>query len=370
MIYLDNNATSFPEEKIFPFLEQLFGEGLGNPSSVHRLGQRAKQLVNDTTQLICESLSFPGRVLYTSGATEALNCIIANLPTHSHVITSSMEHAAILEPLKRAPLHVSYLDPDVHSGTVTVDQVEKALTPQTSAILLGWVNSEIGTRIDLEAIAHMACQHHVLLFVDATAIVGKEPIKVPTGVSGIVFSGHKFHALSGIGCLILAPKISIKPIIFGGGQQAGLRSGTENICGIASLNYMFQKFKNEQLDLSQKILSLRDRFESRISELLPDAIIHYRYQNRVNNISAIAFPPLEGEVLQIALDMEGVACGFGSACSSGATVAFKSLASLGVDPMIAAATLRFSFSYMLSETDVEQAVEILFRTITRFKEQF
>lgn len=370
MIYLDSNATTFPDVGLFSFLEDLFAKGhLGNPSSVHAYGRNTKQFIRDTSHLIQTFLSFSGQVIYTSGATEGLNLIISSLPKSSHVITSSMEHSALLEPLKRAALNVSYLDPDPHYGVVTVEQIYSAITPQTTAILLGWVNSEIGTKINLQAIAELASSKQLQLIVDATAIIGREKVNIPTGVTSVVFSGHKFHALSGIGCLLHSSKMKITPQIFGGGQQYGIRSGTENICGIASLQYVFHKLQKEQDEIAKKILQLRDFFEDRIEDMFPEAIIHYRNQPRVNNVSAIAFPPLEGEVLQIALDMQEVACSFGSACSSGATTAFRSLSSLGLNPELTASTLRFSFSHLLTLQDVKVALDKLDFVVKHLKEQ-
>lgn len=378
MIYLDSNATSAPDPGLFSFLDKLFtSEFLGNPSSAHAYGKNTKKLIRETSRLIQDVLSFHNSMLiYTSGATESLNLLIASLSKHSHVITSSMEHSALLEPLKQANLNVTYLDPNPQYGVVTVDQVRAAITPQTTAILLGWVNSEIGTKIDIEAIAVEAKRHQLQLLIDATAIVGREPIKVPSGVTALVFSGHKFHALSGIGCLVLSEKevksgrLKVHPLLFGGGQQFGMRSGTEHICGIASLKYIFQKLQTEQEMIAQKIKELRDLFEQRIVALFPDVVIHYQSQQRVNNVSAIAFPPIEGELLQIALDLEGVTCGFGSACSSGATTAFKSLVCLGVNRDLAASTLRFSFSRLLSFNDIEQAIEIIKRVVNQARKNF
>ena len=159
----------------------------------------------------------------------------------------------------------------------------------------------------------------------------------------LAFSGHKIHALSGIGVLLIAPQMKLSPMLLGGGQQGGSRSGTEHIHGIASLQYVFKKILADQLSISQTLRSYRDTFESRIREALPDSVVLCQEDSRVSNLSAIAFPGLEGEVLQIALDLEGVACGFGSACSSGTTSVFKSLTAMKVPREISLATLRFSF---------------------------
>ncbi|BAE81379.1 cysteine desulfurase [Chlamydia felis Fe/C-56] len=368
MIYLDNNAMASLEPGLLEFLQQLFRQGVyANPSSVHSAGKKSRKLVLETTELIQKTLSFSGQVIYTASATESLNLAIASLPKGSHVITCSCEHPAIIEPLKNAHLSVSYLDPKQGSCVVCPEQIEAAVTPATTAIVLGWVNSEIGARIDIEAIAHVAKAHNLQFIVDATAIIGREKVAVPKGVTMVAFSGHKFHALSGIGALLISSGVKVAPLLRGGGQQGGIRSGTENLWGIASLYYIFNLLDKKQEEISEKILRYRNYFEKCLKEHISDISIHCEHQPRVNNVSAIAFPPLEGEVMQIALDIEGVACGYGSACSSGATTAFKSLVSMQVDQDIAAATLRFSFSHLLTQEDLDLALEKIVKVITHLK---
>ncbi|AAD18539.1 nitrogen fixation protein [Chlamydia pneumoniae TW-183] len=369
MIYLDNNAMTPPERGLLEFLQKTFLiEGTyANPSSVHQLGKKSRQLVLEASHWMQKVLSFQGRVLYTSGATESLNLAIASLPKDSHVITSGSEHPAILEPLKHSSLSVSYLNPEEGRCVLTIEQIERAVTPKTSAIILGWVNSETGAKADIAAIAHFAQERQLQFIVDATANVGKERIVLPSGVTMAAFSGHKFHALSGIGALLVSPGVKLHPQLWGGGQQGGLRAGTENLWGIASLLYIFKYLDLHQERISQEILTHRNGFEKAIKARIPDVHIHCADQPRANNVSAIAFPPLEGEVLQIALDIEGVACGYGSACSSGATAPFKSLVSMGVDEELTLATLRFSFSHLLLQEDVERAVGIIEKVVERLK---
>ncbi|KDU80673.1 aminotransferase class-V family protein [Chlamydia muridarum] len=353
------------------YLHSLFIEegGFGNPSSVHSFGKKTKQLIKETSSLIEKALGFARcRVIYTAGATESLNLAIQNIPPGSHVITSSMEHPAVIEPLKKAQLSVTYLDPIPGKCVVSLEQIKDAVQSDTSAIVLGWVNSEVGVRINLESIAAFAKERNLLLIVDATAIVGKEVIRVPEGVSMLAFSGHKFHALSGIGVLLTAPKIKLSPIILGGGQQGGSRSGTEHIHGIASLHYILKKILAEQSIISQTMCSYRDLFESHLQEAFPECVVHCQKEPRVSNLSAIAFPGLEGEVMQIALDLEGVACGYGSACSSGATTVFKSLTAMKVPQELAMATLRFSFSYLLSEQEVLTAVQKVIHVVRHLQQ--
>ncbi|SGA07921.1 cysteine desulfurase family protein [Chlamydia abortus] len=369
MIYLDNNAMASLEPGLLDFLQQLFSQGIyANPSSVHSAGKKSRKLIHDTTGLIQRVLSFPGKIIYTSSATESLNLAIASLPKGSHVITCSSEHPAIIEPLKHADLSVSYLDPEQGSCVVSPQQIEAAIRPTTSAIVLGWVNSEIGAKIHIEAIAQIANERHLQFIVDATAIIGRERVSIPQGVTMVAFSGHKFHALSGIGALLISAGVKVAPLIWGGGQQGGVRSGTENLWGIASLFYIFTMLEKQQEEIAERIAHYRNNFEKRLKEHIPEMHIHCEHQPRVNNISAIAFPPLEGEVMQIALDIEGIACGYGSACSSGATTAFKSLVAMNMEQDVATATLRFSFSHLLAQEDLDLAIEKIVKVVTRLKD--
>ncbi|WP_375793303.1 cysteine desulfurase family protein [Chlamydia sp. 12-01] len=368
MIYLDNNAMASLEPGLLQFLQRLFCEGIyANPSSVHSAGKKSRKIIHETTALIQKTLSFSGQVIYTASATESLNLAIASLPKGSHVITCSCEHPAIIEPLRNAHLSVSYLDPQLGNCTILPEQIEAAITPTTSALVLGWVNSEIGAKINIEAIATIAKQHNLQFIVDATAIIGREKVIIPKGVTMLAFSGHKFHALSGIGALLISPGVKVSPLLWGGGQQGGMRSGTENLWGIASLYYIFNILDIKQEEIASTIVQYRDYFEISLKKRIPEIRIHCENQSRVNNVSAIAFPPLEGEVMQIALDVEGIACGYGSACSSGATTAFKSLVSMKIDQDISLATLRFSFSHLLTQEDLDLAIEKIVKVSTHLR---
>lgn len=373
MIYLDNNAWTFLDPKMLHFVQQNFSYDsgyYGNPSAIYQLGQHSKGLFLLVADAICQYLNFPGEVIFTAGATEGLNLCIENICSDAHVITSSLEHPAIIEPLKHSSLMVSYLDPRHGSCVVDVDQIASAYTTNTKAIVIGWANSETGACVDLEAIACFARTKQLLLIVDATGIVGKETVRVPDGVSAVVFSGHKIHAISGIGVVVYQKSWKLKPRVLGGGQQRGIRSGTEHVMGVASLYYILQQLLQNQDAIACQMRELRDYFESQILRYYPEAIIHCYEQKRVSNTSTISFPPLEGEVLQAALDLEGVVCGYGSACSSGSTTAFKSLPTMGVPDEIAASTLRFSLSKFTTREEIDHALQVLLRLISDMRQEY
>lgn len=367
MIYLDSSATSIPDPELWDYFKALFSDDvwLANPSSVHAYGKKSKLLIRNTINLIQTYLSTSYQIIFTSCATEGIALLVNSLPDRSHVVTTSIEHPSIIENLKKSSLNVTYIDPNPQDCVVDIDNIISSVSSDTVAIILGWVNSETGIKADIDRLAQFTKSNNIALIIDATALIGKEQSEIPDGVTALVFSGHKIHTVSGIGVIALHKQFHIKPMFFGGGQQFELRPGTENIIGIASLHYIFAKLLDNQSFYTEYLLNLRNQFEKQLILALPDLMIHGSNLSRVSNISTIAFPSLEGEVLQIALDMAGVACSYGTACSSGATTAFKSL--VGIDPEIARATVRFSFSRFNSEDEIAKAVHIIKDTVVNMK---
>ncbi|WP_213318455.1 cysteine desulfurase family protein [Chlamydiifrater volucris] len=369
--YLDNSSTTPPDPELLPYLEELFfrKDFLSNPSAMHSSGRKAASLVRKAESSVQTLLQFPSRIIFTSGATESLNLILNSVPA-GHIITSSLEHPAVIEPLKKLPSRrVSYLDPGKEECVITPSKIEGAISDDTVAIVLGWANSETGAKTDISSIAEIAFAKKLMLIVDATAIVGKEKISVPNGVTALCFSGHKMHALSGIGVLAVNPKMRLNPLLLGGGQQGNIRSGTENILGIASLDFIARYLVENIADVSLHLQQLRDAFEHKILENYPGSIVHCSNISRLPNISTIAFPPLEGEILRAALDLHGIEASYGTACSSGAVTAFKSLFAMGIDQEIAASSLRFSFGRFNTLQEVKEASLLITSIATKMRDQ-
>ncbi|MCH9610540.1 MAG: Cysteine desulfurase NifS [Chlamydiales bacterium] len=335
MIYFDNNATTLIDPQVLEAMNQV---SLANPSSPHRYGQRAKQLLADAKSTILNALA-PGReIIFTSSATEALNMVIQ--AAQGHIITSSLEHAAVLEACRGK--EVTILEPKEGKGAIEPDQVEAAILPNTSLIVLMAANNETGIKSELQDFG-------IPLLIDAVAIVGKESWQLPDGICACAISAHKIHGPQGAGALIFDKRFPIKPLIRGGQQQRGLRGGTENMPAIVGFA------KAVELMSWTQVSELRDYFE----EQLHNALIHGKDQPRICNTSSVAFEGVDGEELLMQLDLNGFAVSYGSACSSASLQLSHVLLSMGIDPQIVRSTLRFSFSRYTTREEIDQLVTFL-----------
>lgn len=358
MIYLDNNATTLLDPSVLETVHTVLRGEYGNPSSIHRYGQAAKALLIQATQKVSSFFNVtPQEVIFTSGATEALNMLVKSIPSGSHLITSSLEHAALLEPLKRSGCSITYLDPLPNHGMIVREQIQKALKPNTAMIFLMAANNETGIKTDIDDIALLAKEAGIPFVVDGVAILGKEVWKMPEGVEAACFSGHKMHAPAGIGCLIVRKKMKLKPLIVGGAQQNGWRGGTENLAAIVgfakALECIQEKIPHAYM------LGLRNRFEQRILQAIPDVLIHGLNQPRVSNTTNCAFLGVDGETLLMLLDLAGVAASHGSACSTGALEPSRVLLNMGINPQVVRSSIRFSLSRFTTEEEIDRAVLIL-----------
>lgn len=368
MIYLDNNATTRLDPAISALINPLMSELIGNPSSIHQLGQKAKALLTDSTKTCARFFGVrPDEVIYTSGATEALNALIQTLPKGSHVVTSSLEHAAVLEPLKKCGAIVSYLDLERGKGEVTVSQVQKAVQDKTAMIILAAANNETGIKAEIEKIASFASQAAIPFVVDGVALLGKGLFTLHEGISAVCFSGHKIHAPLGVGVSIVRRSLKMPPLIVGGTQQRGLRAGTENLPAIVGFAKALELLERQGAQWILQMTSLRDRLEKGLCTLLPDIVIHGKNDPRVSNTSNIAFPGVDGETLIMALDLAGVAASHGSACSSGTLETSRVLLNMGIKPQIARSSIRFSLSRFTTPEEIDICIPLIVKVIKQIQ---
>lgn len=368
MIYLDNNATTFLDPIVLKAVESVLTGLYGNPSSIHRYGQAAKALLIHASKQVAAFFEVSQEeIVFTSGATEALNMVIKSMTPGQHLITSSLEHAAVLEPIKRSGCSVTYLDPFPTKGAICPDQVEMALKPTTSMIILMAANNETGVKTDIEGIAKLAIKTGIPFVVDGVGILGKEEWKLPKGVAAACFSGHKIHAPAGVGCLVFRKQFKCRPFIVGGAQQNGFRGGTENLAGIIGFAKGLECIKEKIREDQARIQTLRDRFEQGVLKNLSDVVIHGENQPRVSNISNLAFLGVEGETLLMLLDLAGLAASHGSACSSGALEPSRVLLNMGVSSQIARSSIRFSLSRFTTEEEIERAIVIVTEAVTKLR---
>lgn len=358
-IYLDNNATTGLDPRVFKaMLVDLHGLP-ANPSSVHWFGKQARGHLSKARESVASFFQAdPKEIIFTSGGTESINLFLRGLGTKGHVITSTIEHSCIyktLQSLENQGLKVTYL-PVGPWGAPLAEHVASAIRPDTKAIALSAANSETGVKLDIEAIAEIAKHQGIPLLIDAVAFIGKEPFPMHPGITAVALSGHKFHAPKGIGALFLRSSLKLTPQCTGGAQEYLYRAGTENLAGILGLAEALRILSTDQLAITQHLSDLRRHLENGLTRELPDLQINGEGP-RVSNTASIAFPGIDGESLLIHLDMAGIAVSHGSACASGSMEPSRVLIQMGIPQKIACTSLRFSVGRFNTREEIDIVIE-------------
>lgn len=359
-IYLDNNASTPLDPEVKNVLVNTL-EVFGNPSSLHEEGRKAKAILNASRAVIAEKLQVkPTEIVFTSGGTESMNTLIHGvLGKHSagHIISSSVEHACVAETLKKLESQgydVTYLSPGPY-GAVSVKQVQEAIRPNTVLITLMAANNETGVLTDIEAVGKVAAQHQIPFVVDGVCALGKCKLAITGGITGMGFSAHKFHAPKGVGFIYIASKAAYKPLIVGGEQEQGRRGGTVAVPLVAAMAKAVELLSDNHIN---RMAEMRDLFEQLLKAKIPGVEVNGEGP-RLCNTSNLYFEGAEGEVLLQKLDLDGVSCSHGSACSSGALEPSKVLLGMGYTKARAGSSVRFSFSRMNSVEEVHRAVDVI-----------
>jgi len=368
-IYLDSNATTSLDPRVLKAMLKDLYDLPGNPSSTHYFGQRARQLLIGARKDVAAFLGVRSQeIVFTSGGTEALNMIIGGIAdkhTGGHIITSSAEHSAVINPLQhlvKQGWKSTFLNPGPW-GALKPEDVKDAIRPDTCLIVLMAVNNETGVKTDIEGVASVALEAGIPFVVDSVALLGKDPVSIPDGVSSMCFSGHKFHGPKGIGVAWVSRSVKFSPLIFGGWQEHGVRGGTENLAGVLGMAEAMNIIDDGVYDT---IRLLRDHFEKSVMGLIRDVNVNGEGP-RVSNTSNIAFQGIDCEALLIHLDIAGVAASHGSACSAGALQPSHVLESMGLPTEIINSSVRFSFSRMNTVSEIDKAVEIIARIVTKIR---
>ncbi|MFQ5730179.1 MAG: cysteine desulfurase family protein [Waddliaceae bacterium] len=371
-IYLDYDAATPTDPRVIRAIESNLKELMANPSSTHSFGRESRQCLIKARDTIAEYLKvYPEEIIFTSGATEGVNVVLRGLfqPTFAgHIVTSGVEHPSVYNTLKdmeKLGCIVTYLKPGKW-GAIKPQQVEKALQPNTKLIAVMAVNNETGVKLDIGGIAKIASNEGIPFFSDAVALLGKELFQVPEGVSAMCFSGPKIYATKGVGFCFIRRGLKLSPLITGGSQEYGRRAGTENLPGIVGLAEAVKVLKEELKPSKSKIQELRDRFENKLLETLPDVSINGEGP-RVGSTSNVCFEDVDGEMLLTALDMEGVAASHGAACDSGALEPSRVLINMGIPVEKARSSIRFSFGRFTTEAEIDVSVDIIVRAVNRLK---
>lgn len=373
-VYLDNNATTPVLPDVLEAMQPYFLEHFGNASSIHHHGQETRAAVESARESVATLLACrSSEIVLTSGGTEADNLAIFGLVRPGdHVITSTIEHHAVLNSCKRlqeSGCEVTYVQVDTQ-GLVNPDDVRHALRSNTKLITIMVANNETGVIQPVEEIGKIAAEADVYFHTDAVQAAGKIPIDVKTiGCDLLSISAHKMHAPQGVGALYVRKGTQLQPLFYGGSHERSRRAGTENVPGIVGLGKAAQiaagGLRNGN---ANKMLALRDRLERAVLAEVDSAGVNGANVPRVPNTTNIYFDYIDGEALVIALDLKGLAVSTGAACSSGAIEPSHVLTAMGLSADRARASLRFSLGKQNTEEEIEFAHRLVPATIARLRE--
>ena len=370
-VYLDHAATTpVRAEVLEAMMPYLTDRSFGNPSSAHRFGRAARAGIEQARRQIGEALGAePSQVIFTSGGTEADNLSIVGAALAARergaamcAAVSAVEHKAVLAAA-HAVCHLGgreVLLPVNSDGVLDLDALDRALRDAPAVVSVMWVNNEVGVLQPVGEIAGRCREANVIFHTDAVQAVGKVPVSVERLCCTLLtISGHKIGAPKGIGALIVRDRKAVEAILHGGGQQFGIRPGTENVAGAVALGRAVQLAAAEQGALAERLSRLRDALAERLKAAVPDVVIIAERSGRAPHLVSVAVPGADSEALLMHLDLAGIAASSGSACSTGAVEPSHVLVAMGVPRDLALGAIRFSFGRESTMEDVDRAVEVV-----------
>ena len=376
-IYLDHTATTPLDPRVMEAMLPYFSGTFGNASSIHAYGREAKEALERARAVIAQAIGAqPAEVFFTSGGTEADNIALCGVPAapdaRRGIVTAPTEHHAVLEPCRRMAARgalLTMIPVDAH-GSVDPADLRAHVGPGTAVVSIMHANNETGTIAPLREIAAVAHAHGALLHTDAVQSAGKIPVNVrDLDVDMLSLSAHKMYGPKGIGALYVRRGVAVEPLMVGGGQERGRRPGTENVPLAVGFAEAFRLSLAEMAEETVRLRALRDALEAEISRLFPGVIVNGHPALRLPHVLNVSFGagdyPLEGEMLVLGMDLEGVAVTSGSACTSGSLEPSHVILAMGRDAATARATLRFSFGRGNTQEDVAEAAGRLKRVVER-----
>ena len=367
-IYLDYNATTPVDKQVLKKMLPFFSETFGNSASrSHLFGWTAQEAVENAREQVATLLNVESKeIIFTSGATEANNLAIKglfenNYPKKNHIITVQTEHKAILDVcfhLEKLGAKITYLQPD-STGLITIEQVEKAITPDTFLISVMYANNEIGTIQPIQEIGELAKKHEILFHTDATQAVGKIEIDVQNDhIDLLSLSGHKLYGPKGVGALFIRKNSKASKLIAqmnGGKHERGFRSGTLNVTGIVGLGEACEVAKKELDSDYQQLTILRDKLENGIIQNISDVKVNGNTEHRLPNLTNISFGGVDGE--NLLMSFRDIAVSSGSACTSASVEPSYVLKALGLTDNLAYASIRFSLGKYTTEEEIDFTIK-------------
>jgi cysteine desulfurase len=374
LVYLDNNATTQPATEVvqsmIPYLQDLYG----NPSSIHRLGQRARQAIDEARAQVAGLLGCADSdLLFTGGGTESINTairgILAARGGRKKIVTSTVEHSATRElcvQLAKEGFEIIHIEVD-QLGRLDMDQLKRSIDDTVAVVSIMWANNETGVIFPVEQIAAICQAARVPFHCDATQAVAKIPVDLRSaGVDAASCAAHKFHGPKCVGVLFARRGVRFRPLLVGGPQERGRRGGTENVAGIVGTGVAADLARQHLPEMS-RVSAMRDRFENAVLDRISDSHVNGARESRVPNTTNIGFARLEAEAILLLLSEQGICASAGSACSSGSLEPSPVLRAMRIDERIAHGAVRFSLSRYTTDAEIDAAFSILPRVIDRLR---
>ena len=379
-VYLDYNATTPVEPEVLDAMLPYFSGEFGNASSIHTFGQRARAAVETAREHVAALIGARAQeIFFTSGGTESDNHAIFGIAgsfangskSRPHVITSFVEHEAVLnacQALEKQGVDVTYLHVD-QDGLIDLEDLRGAIRKETALITIMHANNELGTVQPLEEIGRVAKDADVYFHTDAVQSAGKIPIDVNQFQLDLLsLSGHKIYAPKGIGALYVRGGTRLKQLLYGGHHQRGMRPGTENVGGIVGLGKAAEIARQSLANDAKRLSALRDQLEHGLLHRVPHSRINAARAPRTPNTANLVFPGVEGEALLIALDLKGLACSTGAACSSGAVEPSHVLTAIGLPAEDARASLRCSLGRHTTQAEIDFALQVIPAAVAQLRQ--
>lgn len=378
-VYLDNASTTPIDSKVCDIMLPYLKENYGNPSSLHKLGRVNKAAIEKSRKEIAKYIgSNPEEIFFTSGGTESDNLAIlgiarANKNKGKHIIVSNIEHKAVLDSCKRLEkegFEITYLNVD-KDGLISIEQLSTSLRKDTILVSIMYANNEIGTIQPIKEISKIIKRSKIsnpIFHTDACQVIGSLPVNVKDlGVDSITLSASKIYGPKGVGLFYLNKKYHFEPVIYGGGQEKGFRSGTENVAGIVGFSKAFSILEQKRLSENKRLSILRNYFLLKIKKNIKDIVLNGGIKNRLPNNINISIRGVEGESLVLLLDEEGVFCSTGSACSSIDLNPSHVLVNIGLLLELTHCSVRFTLGRYTKKTDIDYAVKNLIRCVNKIR---
>ena len=373
MLYFDHSATTPIHPDVLSLINGLNQDIYGNPSSIHAAGRKAKHVVETARKQIAAAINCTSKeIIFTGGGSEANNLVLWNMiyRNRKHVITSAIEHPAILAVLRQLEhLAITHTIVPVNKyGCVNPEDIDSAIRDDTGLITIMLANNEVGTVEPLQDIAKIAKKHNVLFHSDGVQVLGKLPIDVQElGVDMMSFSAHKFYGPKGVGALYIKEGIAMKPLIAGGSQEKSLRAGTENVGGIAGLGCAAELVTKSLSDVGRTLTALETQFKTKFSEQHTNIIYNGFEDNHLPGLISLTIPGIASDLLLIHLDNEDIAVSSGSACSAGTISPSPVLKAMGISDKQNLETIRISAGRDNTSTEVDQLIKVMTHAIATIR---